>query len=540
MRSWLFGTFSEEVLGYVHNLKTSCEIWVSLAENFNKSSIAREFSLRKNLQLLSKKDKTFSVYSRDFITICDALSSIGKPIDDSMKIFDFLNGLSREYDHIATVIQSTLSKFPPPTFPDVVSEVEGFDSKLRSYEESETVTPHMAFQTQRTEYNDDYKSGYRGQGRGQNRGRGGYSTRGRGFSQHQSTQYNSDERPVCQICGRTGHTALKCYNRFDNNYQEQDVTQAFSLLRVSDESGRDWLPDSGATAHVTPSTSNLQSATTYNGNDTVLVGDGAYLPITHVGSTTISSASGKISLNDVLVCPNIQKSLVSVSKLCDDFPYEVWFDANKVCVVDITPQKVVAKGPRSNGLYVLENQEFVALFSNRHCASSEDTWHHRLGHSNPQILQQLKNSKEIILNKSSTTSICEPCQMEKNSRLQFYSSDSCALHPLDRVHCDLWGPSPVVSNQGFKYYAVFVDDYSRFSWFYPMRAKSEFVSIFIAFQKMVENQFNTKIKVFQSDGGGEFTSKLLKQHLTDKGISHRISCPYTPQQNGIAERNIDI
>lgn len=69
-----------------------------------------------------------------------------------------------------------------------------------------------------------------------------------------------------------------------------------------------------------------------------------------------------------------------------------------------------------------------------------------------------------------------------------------------------------------------------------MKAKSEFLSVFIAFQKLVENQLNTKIKVFQSDGGGEFTSSLLKKHLTECGIQHRISCPYTPQQNGIAER----
>ncbi|XP_010469740.1 PREDICTED: uncharacterized protein LOC104749744 [Camelina sativa] len=49
LRSWLFGTLSEEVLGHVHNLQTSREIWLSLAKNFNKSSVAREFSLRRSL-----------------------------------------------------------------------------------------------------------------------------------------------------------------------------------------------------------------------------------------------------------------------------------------------------------------------------------------------------------------------------------------------------------------------------------------------------------------------------------------------------------
>nr|CAC37623.1 copia-like polyprotein [Arabidopsis thaliana] len=538
VRSWLFGTLSEEVLGHVHNLTTSRQIWISLAENFNKSSIAREFSLRRNLQLLTKKDKSLSVYCRDFKIICDSLSSIGKPVEESMKIFGFLNGLGREYDPITTVIQSSLSKLPAPTFNDVISEVQGFDSKLQSYDDTVSVNPHLAFNTERSNSGaPQYNSNSRGRGRsGQNRGRGGYSTRGRGFSQHQSASPSSGQRPVCQICGRIGHTAIKCYNRFDNNYQSEVPTQAFSALRVSDETGKEWYPDSAATAHITASTSGLQNATTYEGNDAVLVGDGTYLPITHVGSTTISSSKGTIPLNEVLVCPAIQKSLLSVSKLCDDYPCGVYFDANKVCIIDLTTQKVVSKGPRNNGLYMLENSEFVALYSNRQCAASMETWHHRLGHSNSKILQQLLTRKEIQVNKSRTSPVCEPCQMGKSTRLQFFSSDFRALKPLDRVHCDLWGPSPVVSNQGFKYYAVFVDDFSRFSWFFPLRMKSKFISVFIAYQKLVENQLGTKIKEFQSDGGGEFTSNKLKEHFREHGIHHRISCPYTPQQNGVAER----
>ncbi|XP_010463247.1 PREDICTED: uncharacterized protein LOC104743913 [Camelina sativa] len=353
-----------------------------LAENFNKSSIARDFTLRRSLWVLEKKDMTFAAYCREFIANCDALSSIGKPIDESLKIFDFLNGLGRDYDPITTVVQSSLSKASPPSFGDVVSKVENFDTKLRSYDVSEFVTPHLAFQAQQTGNGNQSRGGYRGRGwsSGQNRVRGGYSSRGRGFSQHQSNPRASGERPICQICGRTGHIAFDCWNRFDKNYQRPDVAQVFSSLQVSD--GNEWVTDSGATAHVTPSASNLQSATTYIGNDPVMVGDGAYLPITHVGSNTISSAAGKISLNNVLVCPDLQKSLVFVLKLCDGLPCGVWFDANKVCVVDIPTQKVVAKGPRNSGFYLLENQEFVALFSNRYCAASEGTGHHRLGHSN--------------------------------------------------------------------------------------------------------------------------------------------------------------
>lgn len=56
------------------------------------------------------------------------------------------------------------------------------------------------------------------------------------------------------------------------------------------------------------------------------------------------------------------------------------------------------------------------------------------------------------------------------------------------------------------------------------------------FQTMPENQLNTTIKEFQSDGGGEFTSHMLKKHFADRGIVHQLSCPYTPEQNGKTEQ----
>jgi transposase InsO family protein len=66
--------------------------------------------------------------------------------------------------------------------------------------------------------------------------------------------------------------------------------------------------------------------------------------------------------------------------------------------------------------------------------------------------------------------------------------------------------------------------------------KSEVLTTFIHFKKMVENHFSSHIKQLQIDGGSEFTSKLFLIFLHDHRISHHISCPYTPQQNGVMER----
>lgn len=211
---------------------------------------------------------------------------------------------------------------------------------------------------------------------------------------------------------------MKCYNRFDNNYQP---TEAFSSLQVSDESGKEWYPDSGATDHVTASTQQLRESHPYTGTDAVMIGDGAYMPITHVGSTTLASQTCTIPLNDVLVCPEIKKSLLSVSKLCDDYSYGVFFYADNVYIIDLQNGRVVTKGPRNKGLYMLKSDQVEVHFSNRQASASEAVWHHRLGHTNQRVLQHLYSSKDININKSRAFSVCEPFQMGKSSSLQIFT-----------------------------------------------------------------------------------------------------------------------
>lgn len=93
-----------------------------------------------------------------------------------------------------------------------------------------------------------------------------------------------------------------------------------------------------------------------------------------------------------------------------------------------------------------------------------------------------------------------------------------------------------MSPSGNRFVLTLIDDYSRYNTIYFLQQKSQAVSKIKEFVAMVENQFNRKLKIFRSDGGGEFTSNELKQFFKAKGIIHQFSVPYTPQQNGIAER----
>lgn len=108
--------------------------------------------------------------------------------------------------------------------------------------------------------------------------------------------------------------------------------------------------------------------------------------------------------------------------------------------------------------------------------------------------------------------------------------------PFHQVHSDVCGPSHFKSIDGYRYFVTFIDKCICYLWISPLYNKSEVFSKFLKFYEFFHNQFNAHIKCFQSDGDEEYRSKVFIDFLESKGIVHQFSCPYTFQQNGLAER----
>uniref|UniRef100_A0A2N9FUI2 Integrase catalytic domain-containing protein n=1 Tax=Fagus sylvatica TaxID=28930 RepID=A0A2N9FUI2_FAGSY len=106
--------------------------------------------------------------------------------------------------------------------------------------------------------------------------------------------------------------------------------------------------------------------------------------------------------------------------------------------------------------------------------------------------------------------------------------------PIQNI--DLWGPAPVTASNDFRFYLVFVDEFTKFTWVYLLKHKSDTFQVFTQFRAMIETQFSLPIKILRTDCGGEFLSTPFNQFCLSKGIIHQLSCPHTPQQNGVAER----
>ncbi|PKU75919.1 Retrovirus-related Pol polyprotein from transposon TNT 1-94 [Dendrobium catenatum] len=92
------------------------------------------------------------------------------------------------------------------------------------------------------------------------------------------------------------------------------------------------------------------------------------------------------------------------------------------------------------------------------------------------------------------------------------------------------------SLSNYKYFILFIDDYTRMAWVYFLKEKSETFGIFKNFKLLVENQSGQKIKILRSDRGGEFNSCQFEDFCKEEGLEHQLTVAYTPQQNGVTER----
>jgi hypothetical protein len=183
-----------------------------------------------------------------------------------------------------------------------------------------------------------------------------------------------------------------------------------------------------------------------------------------------------------------------------------------------------------------DTKKFIALLGIK---ITSLVWHFKLGHPSLDIVNRVVKNTSLPVssfnfNKNST---CISCQLGRSKQQPFQASNHVSKKPLEFIYSDVW-TSPIQSVSGYKYQVIFVDDFSRFTWIYPLHNKSKVFEHFVKFKLLVENQFTSNIKQLQSDGGGEYNSLQFQSFLTKHGILHRKTCPHTSQQNGLAERKL--
>ncbi|KAL0331212.1 UNVERIFIED_CONTAM: Retrovirus-related Pol polyprotein from transposon TNT 1-94 [Sesamum angustifolium] len=147
-------------------------------------------------------------------------------------------------------------------------------------------------------------------------------------------------------------------------------------------------------------------------------------------------------------------------------------------------------------------------------------WHRRLGHFNFQGLKILHQKKMMtdLPQIQAVEGACEACLQGKQHKKPFPSETSWrAKAVLELIHTDVCGPMRTPSHEQNRYFIIFIDDYSRMTWVYFMREKSEVFKVFKKFKNLVEKQSGRSIKVLRSDRGKEYNNSEFDKFCEEEG-----------------------
>jgi hypothetical protein len=288
----------------------------------------------------------------------------------------------------------------------------------------------------------------------------------------------------CQVCGKTGHSTLRCFKHFDASYNgdEKHVNDATIGYNVDTE----WYTDTDTTDHITSKLDKLTMKQKYGGLDQVHATSGSGMPISHIGQCKIHTCDRDLILRDILHVSSYSKNLVSVDKFT--------YDNN--AVFEFHPWKPLLHKRCRNDLYPLPSAAWSLKPPNKFVlAAIKPTmvrWHYPLGHASSPIVQLVVCQNNLsYLKKNLDESVCDAYQKAKSHQLPFPKSLSVSQVPLALVFSDVWGPAP--SSVGrFKYYVSFINDYYKFTWVYPIKHKFDVFCKFHDFQQLVERWFDRK------------------------------------------------
>ena len=243
--------------------------------------------------------------------LADEMASAGRKLEDEELVSYILTGLDSDFN---SVVSAVVARVEPITVPELYTQLVSFEQRVEMQGGGAPSSANMVMKNGRRggNANNSPRNGCGGGGRG-GFGRGHKGDRGGtggGRGGFQSGVF-------CQLCGKEGHTVVRCFKRFDTSYtgpQQKTAASATSNYGVD----TNWYMDTGATDHITGELEKLTIRDKYSGNEQVHAANGTGMDIGYVGHSVLHSPHTHIHLNNVLHVPQASKSLISVNRLARD------------------------------------------------------------------------------------------------------------------------------------------------------------------------------------------------------------------------------
>lgn len=483
-----------ECLIHVRQTKTAKEAWQALEKAYEDKGLNNRCRLLSKLVSLKLEQfTTIRDYISTLMTTAQKLCDLGKEIDDELLAALMLQGLTDNFQAMRLAIENS----------NIELTTDYVKTKLYQMEDTHTATT---------------------------------STSNHALMSKNKQKQKKQKKFKCFVCNGP-HKARDCP---DNPSKKRN--EAYNALAMTTSASEEevWIVDSGASNHMTSRREWLHDFQKYEKGVTVACANGESLQ--GVGSGTVVCRKPNVTINAMYV-PRLAANLLSVSAITKK-DHKVVFYKGGFNVVKSSNCNIIGEplliGIEENGVYKLKQSLKHTALVTTISGDEMGLWHRRMGHLGVRNLKLLRNimATGVSFPNNSTKIECVACLKGKQTRQPFKKSRpaSRADSILELVHTDVCGPMAEESFSGFKYFLTFIDDYTRKTFVYFLKCKSEVFNKLEKFKIFAELQTGQKLKTLRSDNGKEYVNKQMNEFMKKHGINHQLTVEYTPEQNGVAER----
>lgn len=564
---------AQNLQAHVKSCRTSKEAWENLSKAFSHSGILGRLAVYRQLMNTTLHGMSVQDYLGKILDLSQQLTEMNKPLEDEFLAVIMLNGLTDDYEPFVMSLGNSDHEL---TSDFVKNKLLSENSRRQTNEESACAN------ALHTRYSSAKK-----RSKCEKCGMNNHTTAQHGIrkSNYQPNQPRREGQP-----GQS--TSQPSQSKKKSTTPAARQVSLFTALKATTAEDK-FVIDSGCNVHVVSDKTSFDNFVSKPLNLTLANNQNAI--VRGQGDVTIPTTN--LVLRDALYSPGICTNLISVSKMVEK-GLLVTFDHDG-CKVTQQDGDIVATASVKNGLYILDvpssddtlakntdcdtqrnNQTSWANVVKNHASgsttqvksqkslsepgtqvknykvpvhtqaklekspvhtrakshNSHTIWHQRLAHLNHRSMRQLKNGLATGISfTEGNFEPCIPCIEGKIKRKPIPSKPGTrAKGALDLVHMDI-SVVQVPTIEGYRFALILIDDFSRKTFIYLLRHKSETFTKFVEFQNLVERQLQRKLRVLRSDNALEFVKGPLAEHLKQNGIRHESSVKFTPQQNGVAE-----
>ena len=300
--------------------------------------------------------------------------------------------------------------------------------------------------------------------------------------------------------------------------------------------------DSGASCHITGNIKILENTKEVPASS-IENAFGKYSKITKAGELRLKLDNNiQITLPQVYYSSQVKGTYLSTAQLAKDNKIYTLCDDKGIHLMKDTNRFYTSK--HENGAYILHctneftSKETVKIDTAKIIVSPSIINHYRFGHVN---YKYLKNAGLI---QKDNSRFCYGCASGKlkarnySKKIPQQSPNSIKPeHPFHKLHADTIGPFTRSYNK-YKYITLVVDEYTKMQYPLLLHNKSEIPKKLLKLMTLLQRRYNTKIRSLRTDQGTEFVNSTLAGYLQKEGITHELSVPHEPTQNGFIERQV--